>query len=457
LTLARRFVIILLRLLTIFKRSLVKFALAVFQISGWLSRGFGKGLKFLGKPLFFLVKKTAKYTILPLYKIHNFFKRRILNIYFPVKDRLLHFITQKYIIHVLVVGVALLVSANNIYASDIRNENYGAETAVYALLANREDQIDLIVEKAAAPAAADYQGQMAAVATNTGNANPNANLAESLTSLAAGNTAVLKSNISEELTASDLDRYNNIEHVVGAGDTLSGIANRYGISVNTILWANNLTEKSLLKPGQKLIILPTSGVEYTVKSGDTMASIARKYGIDQSKIVSFNNLEAGKLSAGQKIVIPGGRQITPAAPTKYTAAKPEVTLKNIFVAPTKSTGIMFWPTSSHRINQYYKGAIHAGLDLDGDIGSPIYAADDGVITTLGWNTGGYGNRIIINHGNGVVTLYAHLSKFKSSLGQQVSKGQLIGYMGSTGRSTGPHLHFEVRISGGFKNPLAYIK
>jgi len=246
-----------------------------------------------------------------------------------------------------------------------------------------------------------------------------------------------------------------ISYSVQSGDTVTSIAAKFNISVNTILWANNLSAYSLIRPGDTLTILPYTGVLYTVKSGDTLSRIAQLYGVDGDKISSCNDLSGG-LKSGQKIIIPGGRKITTTAPAPtYTGISAISNLISPSTAKT-SAGKMLWPTVGYRITQYFSWR-HPAIDIANKVGTPVYAADDGVveISQGGWN-GGYGNTILINHGGGMKTRYAHASKLLAKVGEEVSQGQAIALMGSTGRSTGPHLHFEVIIKGVRYNPLNYL-
>jgi murein DD-endopeptidase MepM/ murein hydrolase activator NlpD len=256
-------------------------------------------------------------------------------------------------------------------------------------------------------------------------------------------------------------------YTVQDGDTVSSIARRFNISANTILWANGLTAYSLIQPGDSLTILPYSGVLYTVQSGDTVTELASKYGVDADQILSYNDLNAG-LKIGQKIVIPGGR---PIASTAVAAAKPSPSYTGLSAiqdliktptktsyAPAKASGSgLIWPTQGHNITQYFSWH-HPAVDIANHIGTPIYAAADGVVLIAqgGWN-GGYGNTILLDNGNNMKTRYGHASKLLVSPGDTVKKGQVIALMGSTGNSTGPHLHFEVLVDGVHYNPLNYVR
>ena len=252
-----------------------------------------------------------------------------------------------------------------------------------------------------------------------------------------------------------------IYYTVQTGDTASSIARQFGLTVNTILWANNLTTYGLIRPGDTLTILPYSGILYTVKSGDTLSKIASKYNVDTDKILSCNDLGAN-LKIGQKIIVPGAKKIT--EPTAIARSNTNYTglsaIRDLIKAPTTSAGAggrMTWPTLGHTITQYYSWR-HNGLDIANKVGTPIYAAEAGVVVLAakGWN-GGYGNTIVIDHGGGKKTRYGHASKLFVKVGDEVEKGENIAAMGSTGRSTGPHLHFEVLIKGARYNPLNYTR
>ncbi|MFA4834259.1 MAG: peptidoglycan DD-metalloendopeptidase family protein [Patescibacteria group bacterium] len=248
-----------------------------------------------------------------------------------------------------------------------------------------------------------------------------------------------------------------ISYAVKPGDSVSTIAEEFDISVNTILWENNLSAYSLIRPGQNLAILPTTGVAHKIVRGENLGAIAKKYGIEETKILEANQLAAGnKLTVGQKLVIPGGRRITYAISTASTYSGLSA-LRDLIAPPgaAPTANKMNWPTVGSRITQYFSWR-HYAVDIANKIGTPIYAADAGTIEFAGWKTG-YGNAIIINHGGGKKTLYGHLSKFYIEKGQKIGKGDAIATMGSTGWSTGPHLHFEVTINGRKYNPLNYIK
>jgi len=206
--------------------------------------------------------------------------------------------------------------------------------------------------------------------------------------------------------------------------------------------------------------VPTLPSFVEIKSGENLSYLAQKYDVDVDEIAKVNNIKnVASLSIGDNLIIPGGNKIiTTSNVTKKTTPNYNAisVVKNI-VNPKASapSNKMFWPTEGHIITQYYTWS-HHGLDVANKLGTPLYAADAGTIEFVGWSNG-YGNNIIINHGGGKKTRYAHLHKFYVKSGQRVDRGQTIGEMGSTGWSTGPHLHFEVIINNQRYNPLNYIK
>ncbi len=231
-------------------------------------------------------------------------------------------------------------------------------------------------------------------------------------------------------------------YVVHGGDTLPAIAKMFGVTVNTIRWGNDL-KSDKLTPGQTLIILPISGVKHVVKSGETIAGITKLHKGDLDEVLQYNNLtKSSKLVIGDVIVIPDGELVAVSAGTKKTTAKSN------YSGPTYS-GYYMRPIVGGIKTQGVHG--HNGVDLASSYGANILAAASGevIVARTGYN-GGYGTYIVIKHANGTQTLYGHLSSLSVSAGNRVSQGQIIGKMGSTGKSTGTHLHFEIR---GARNPF----
>lgn len=238
------------------------------------------------------------------------------------------------------------------------------------------------------------------------------------------------------------------EYTVAEGDTIETIARQFNISTDTVLWANDLKRTSTIRAGQKLVILPISGVSYTIKAGDTVSEIAEKFHISQRELVEFNDLQDGRLVIGEKIIIPGGTL----APVS-TSGSNNPPVKNVPKSSTKNAGTGFFSRPMHGGIKTQGIHGHNGIDIAGTIGTPIIAARGGTVTLVrggsGWN-GGYGNYVVVSHGNGIQTLYAHMNSITVSQGETVTTGQQVGTLGNTGQSTGPHLHFEVR---GATNPF----
>jgi LysM repeat protein len=238
-------------------------------------------------------------------------------------------------------------------------------------------------------------------------------------------------------------------YIVEEGDSLSQIAELFSVSVNTIVWANELKNNADIHPGKQLLILPVSGVQHTVEKGDTLSSLAKKYGGNEEEIMLFNRLSEKDLIKGSVITVPGGEH--------PKAKKEEVSpVKNTSFAQKSETvkgGYFIHPLPGSTKTQGPHGYQGNSLDFSkGVIGSPVRASAGGTVLVSkvgGWN-GGYGNYVVLNHPNGTQTLYAHLHTNSVSVGEYVGQGDTVGTVGNTGRSTGPHLHFEVR---GARNPF----
>ncbi|MFM2357426.1 MAG: hypothetical protein RJA61_163 [Candidatus Parcubacteria bacterium] len=229
-------------------------------------------------------------------------------------------------------------------------------------------------------------------------------------------------------------------YVVRPGDNLSQIASMFNVSVDTIRWSNDI-KGNVITEGQTLVILPVSGVRHTVVKGDTLSTIAKKYGGDAKEIAGFNNIAEGvALKVGDVVIVPDGESHSEHTNSQNIASSNTTVVAGYFIRPItggrKTQGI-------HGYN---------GVDLAAPVGTPIVAAASGEVIVSrsgGWN-GGYGNYIVIAHPNGTQTLYSHNSENIVFQGESVIKGQIIGFIGSTGKSTGPHVHFEIR---GAKNPF----
>lgn len=243
------------------------------------------------------------------------------------------------------------------------------------------------------------------------------------------------------------------EYQVKPGDTLGTIADTFQIDIDTIKWQNNL-KSDTIKPGDALQILPVKGVSHKVKSGDNIYTIAKRYGVDAQNIVNFpfndfEDLDTFALSVGQTLIVPEG---TP--PRAVPVFRQGISRANV-VAGAGGSGRFIWPTTGN-VSQT-PVSYHMALDIANRSLPDVIASDKGTVVFSGCLGYGYGCHVIIDHGNGYSSLYAHLSRIDASAGQVVGQGQTIGRLGSTGRSTGPHLHFEIRSGGALLNPLALLQ
>jgi len=260
-----------------------------------------------------------------------------------------------------------------------------------------------------------------------------------------------------ETLISNLPKGETTEYRVVEGDTISSIAQKFGVSIDTILWENNLKSVEAIKPKQIIKILPVTGVKHQVKRGETIYSIAKNYSVDAQNIIdypfnTFSNDETFALTAGQELIIPEGIE-----PKEIFTGTKNIARTVAPIPGVVGEGNFMWPTGGV-ITQRYSW-YHQAVDIANHSNPPVVAAATGTVVTAGWNGGGYGNYVIIDHGNGYKTLYGHLlnNSMVVKAGDKVSKGQKLGAMGSTGRSTGTHLHFEIITGGGKLDPLKMLK
>jgi len=252
-------------------------------------------------------------------------------------------------------------------------------------------------------------------------------------------------------------RAETIEYTIASGDTLSTVAAKYNVSVDTIKWANNLSSDNVA-PGQKISILPVTGIQHKVASGETLDSIAKKHNASSQAILDFpfNDIPDDlSLKVGQTLIIPDGKPIE----TPKPASKPAPAGGNFAQTPTRQNpGGWIWPVAG--VISQYPSWFHMALDIAGTSGTPVVAAKAGRVASTENLWYGYGRNVNIDHGGGFYTEYAHMTYFIVKPGQRVEQGQVIGYRGSTGRSTGPHLHFEIRVGANLPskavNPLRYL-
>ncbi len=243
------------------------------------------------------------------------------------------------------------------------------------------------------------------------------------------------------------EKYTISTYTVRKGDTVALIAKTFGVSPQTVTWANDLKKGAVLKEGDVLVILPVSGVKHTVKRGDTIASIAKKYGGDKDDIVDFNDIALGEpLEVGSTVIVPDGEVAEPAPLPAVGRPRTQI----VRGSGPELVGYFLRPIIGGRKTNGIHG--YNGVDLAAPRGSIVRASAPGTVIIArasGWN-GGYGKYVVVAHPNGTQTLYAHLDSLVAKVGATVAQGETVGHVGNTGKSTGPHLHFEVR---GAKNPF----
>ncbi|MGB0757796.1 MAG: peptidoglycan DD-metalloendopeptidase family protein [Patescibacteria group bacterium] len=395
---------------------------------------------------------------------------RIYLFYFSVKKSISTFISRshnivhnivnkKVTIYSLVTILLMLILTQNISAQEKTSEELGRDSIIFSLFA---EEAGVVIIEDSAPATqtqtftpeTDIAIKSEQAATPTQEA-PEQEFIENTTTVTMGGLALTTTNdLSTPHTRTGIEKY-----TVQGGDTVTSIAKQFNISVNSILWANNLSSFSIIRPGDTLNILPFSGIVHIIAEGDTIQTLAGKYQATENDIITTNNFDTDEvLAIGSQILIPGGvkPQPKPAPVTTPAATVSRIARETTVPPPQDSDADLLWPANSHRINQYYHWR-HRALDIDGSVGDPVYSSEDGVVEISGWNNNGYGYYVVIDHGNGIKTLYAHNVENVVARGDKVSRGDLIAYIGSTGRSTGPHIHYEVRVNGSAVNPLLYTE
>jgi murein DD-endopeptidase MepM/ murein hydrolase activator NlpD len=424
-------------------------------------------------PFFWLCRAIINPTFTLLYQGYRLIKKALVALTEPMRDRAMSLLANRYAIHAVVIVLVFAVTATNIYASDGAQSEDAAQKSILGGLTQNEEEA-VVVEEAAplanvnGPEDVSYLGSQALSSHDGVSADEQGTDDEQyiddeteleLVSPMA-NAVRVQPQPEEDETPSTRTRVE--EYTVADGDTLGSIARQFGLRTETLLAANGLTARSILRIGQVLRILPVDGVIYKIRSGDTVSKIAKTYDSDVDKILEMNGLsDSSSLATGTELVLPDGR--LPAPPPPKAPKRIATDIKNIFVPPPAAdrvgAGQMLWPTAARRITQYFKGRRHTGVDIAGPTGTAIYASDDGVVAIAGWNRGGYGNMILIDHGGGIYSRYGHASKLLVRAGDTVKRGDVIALVGSTGRSTGPHLHFEIMTGNPLnrKNPLEYVR
>lgn len=422
-----------------------------------------KGMLLAGKFLAPVGRRLFRYFFLPLYGYHLTVRRRVAEKARNRLEAVILAIANKYTIYFVVSIIAFGVISSNLQAAS-RGDNYGQSALVYKVIGlDNSEYVEDKAEQSRDYKVYSYQGDgnqvQASLYTEAQRQEEESYYAQNTSALAMGTDSGSLSK-PDIIDTSDAKAGSKAvrDYVVAEGDTISRIAAKFGVSVNTILWANNLAATSYIRSGQQLKIPPTSGVLHTVVRGDTLSKLAQTYDASADTIAAYNNIDEKGLIIGQTVMVPGGRVIYTAKPRTAVASSGNTGTQTY--KPTgsiASTGKMMWPSACQRISQYYRGWLHTGVDIACPSGTWLKAADSGVVTRVQYGRTGYGYNVMIDHGGGTQTLYAHMSRIDVKVGQTVAKGQQIGLEGSTGRSTGPHLHFEVRRNGATVNPLGYIR
>lgn len=432
---------------------------------------FLQGLIYI-KRLFWWIGKGVYFV---LAKITGFFTRRYLHLKLAVTLALhrigitqgSHWLYKRDVVQIVVFLVLFGTTLNQTKLVPKLDLSFvGQKTLAYSLVGGEQDlQTEEVVTENNS-SVDSYSWKTGTININEGQTGMPGQGEQDIGAVVAGGSALSKPNIMPGATIAVINRNQVTDYVVEAGDSIGSIANDFGVSVVTILWENNLTARSIIRPGDALKVPPASGVMHTIKKGDTLQKIAKTYGAEVSEIITFNNLkeDGTDIKIGQRIMVPDGVRPQSAIAVVTRPGKTVTTLSRLAAPPNSyaspgASGFV-WPSSAHMITQYY-GFTHHALDIAGPWQSPIYAAKAGTVITsqCGWNSG-YGCYIIINHGNGVKTLYGHNSQLLVSPGDEVETGQTIALMGNTGHVrgvTGIHSHFEVVVNGVRVNPLGYVR
>lgn len=416
----------------------------------------------MGKGLFFIYTVIIHPIILFLY---SWYVKGVVSLQkrgSMIKHPLLALVSREHLHHAILIGISALTMSHAAFLKQSGEQEFFVPKNVISHFVPQQEEFSADSQDSAPVQQQAYLPQTA-VRPQPGTADT-ADISRSATdsgSLAAIPETLIKPVLptiqQQPYKASTIQTY-----VVGENDTPGSIAQKFGISLSTLFSANNLTARSYIHSGQRLVILPVDGIQYTVRRGDTLQGIAQRFSADVSKIMAANAHDnPDTLAVGELLIIPGGILPRPTAQPRSSQEQSTfiARIKNVLVpVPTRvgvRGGSFIWPTSARRITQYFNWR-HTGVDIAGPSSNRIFAASDGTVVFAGWARG-YGNSLVIDHGNGLQTRYGHASKLLAKKGEYVSRGETIAMVGSTGRSTGPHLHFEVIVKGRRVNPFGYIR
>lgn len=424
-------------------------------------KGLWQLIKLVFKPFIALALFVFKPIALKIYKYYLLIKSR-LDKSPLLKSKIGLVFYNRYLMHVILLIITLTVASTNILqANEVKREDVAKKSNLYKLVSPEELSFteDEIVEKA------NFQEKKQKSYIDTSGVAV-ANIPE-LTKKEATQEIAMLGNASALTSAAVLEggyskkRAETTAYEVQSGDTISTIAEQFGLKVSTLYWANKMSSNTTLKPGYTMTIPTGDGTLHKVADSDTLDKIIEKYKGDKEETILLNDIDSDELIVvGTEILVAGG---TPPPPPAPVAKTPSSSIGSSswsgFFNPTDdfnvTGGTLNWPSACRSVSQGVRWG-HVAIDINCAHGTGIYAAESGTVTVIPNRGNGYGNYIIINHGNGMSTLYAHLSGFAVNSGQYVSRGQQIGYEGSTGWSTGPHLHFEVMDGGAKQNPWGYL-
>ncbi len=460
-------------------------------------RLFGLGMRhiglFLQPALAPLGRILVRWLLLPIYRIFIIVRFRVTRWMISARGFFFLLLTNRYVFHTAIVIIMLGTISSQIQAKYATASEVGQHSLLYALVSDQTEQItEVSAEPSTMTKNSNYLGHETLISTPSIDYDYESD--DTFADLTVPGSIAYQPGTDdlgedEPVTTIPHNRTKTETYTVQSGDTIASISRRFGINVGTLLWANHLNSRALINPGLALRVPATSGVLVRIKSGDTIEKIAKKYAVDTEKIYEANRLTASHtLAIDDELILPGAIPLenSPTTIRSTVAVRSDVPISRIKnktldiyqeITKTKSDARLkppdvridtnepigrklatklLWPTRLHVVNQYY-GWKHTGIDLDGDYTDPIYASEDGVVEQAGWNNGGYGLMILIDHQNGLKTRYAHASKMFVNAGDTIKRGEVIAMVGTTGRSTGTHLHYEVYRGGRRQNPLAYIR
>ncbi|MBI2436571.1 MAG: peptidoglycan DD-metalloendopeptidase family protein [Candidatus Magasanikbacteria bacterium] len=413
-----------------------------------------------------------------LFKIIFYTKKNLQRLSFARKESRLEFFGRRGTLQIALFIMVLFIMAphSKLYTKEYKDIP-GRKTLLYEIVGpgdqNFEYYEEISIDEFVGDSKVSGSWKDGVIIANSSGTQANSLKIDELSGTAMGGQALTKPIIMPGVNLKDINgsadslgvaRTEIVYYEVKPGDIIGTIAQQFHLNVNTILWANDLTERSYIRPDDKLAILPADGVIHTVKSGDTVSKIAHVYEAEIDDIITVNRLQkdGADIVVGETLFVPGGIKPQPVYKTPVYIATPKPSgIKNLAAPPPSVSAPAgsgyIWPTAASTITQYY-GWRHLALDIAGPVGTPVYAAKSGtvLVSQCGWNYG-FGCYVHIDHGNGITTLYAHASQLYVSAQEYVTQGQTIMAIGSTGNSSGPHVHFEVRINGNRQNPLAYVR